>query len=110
MSNWTMLEPLEGRPNPCLHCPPIYPTLKLNRRIAVGFGFAGVSKGDEQVWTEDGDEKWADMPTLMTFENMARKDPDHSWEAVMHGPLHGETYQRQGRNLWVLVEKNKGFA
>jgi hypothetical protein len=29
---------------------------------------------------------------------------------VLDGPLHGETYQRQGKNHWVLVERNLGFA
>lgn len=111
MRDWTKLEPLPGRNNPCGCCPPIYPALSMHDRIAVGFGFAGVSRDGEMVWVEPfNSEEWDDMPTLMTFENMARKDPNHDWRAVMNGPLHGETYQRQGRNEWVLIKKTDGFA
>jgi hypothetical protein len=48
--------------------------------------------------------------TLRAAEARARKAPRHDWRIVLDGPLHGETYQRQGKNRWVLVEKNEGFA
>ena len=49
-------------------------------------------------------------PTLMRFENMARKDPDHDWRYEHYTAMHGELYQRQGKNQWVLVDSNKGWA
>ena len=111
MTKWEKLSPVKGRGNPCLNCQPIYPTLKMNRRVAVGFGMAGVTKDGAEMWSEpNGDYSWHDLPTLQTFENMARKDPDHDWRAFMFGPLHGEEYQRHGRNLWVLVKEEDGFA
>ena len=98
----------------CLNCPRPTKTLKMNRRIAVGFGFAGVIKDNEIIWSEplgyDITTEYNNLPTLMTFENMARKDPDHDWRVIMDGPLHGETYQRHGINEWVMVESNRGFA
>ena len=108
-TKWEKLEPLPGHGNPCLHCPPIVSKLKMYRRIAVGFGFAAITKDGEIIWTENGEE-FHECPTVMKAENMARKDPDHDWRIVLDGPLHGETYQRQDRNEWVLVEKNVGFA
>ncbi len=110
MSDWVKLKPLKGGSNPCRNCPPITSRLSIESRIAVGFGFAGITKGDKEIWTEQGNEEWEDLPLLIKFEVMARKDPEHDWQAVMNGPLHGEIYQRQGINHWVLVERNEGFA
>lgn len=84
----------------------------MNWRIAVGFGDAHVSRDGKVVWREDigPDSRWEDSWTVMRAENVARKDPNHDWRITLDGPLHGETYQRQGRNQWVLVKKNMGFA
>lgn len=51
-----------------------------------------------------------DYWTVSRVERLARQDPDHDWRIVLLGPLHGEVYQRHGRNQWVLVESNQGFA
>ena len=82
----------------------------MRSRIAVGFGYAAVTKDGEEVWSEGYGAPWNKLPTLRKFENMARKDPDHDWRAIMHGPLHGEEYQRHGKGKWVLVESNQGFV
>ena len=110
MSEWTKLEPLPGNPNPCSCCPPISPALSMDSRVAVGFGSAGILKDGRDIWHETAAVAWQDFPTLQTFEDMAKEDPDHDWVAYMYGPLHGEVYQRQGDDLWVLVEKDEGFA
>lgn len=83
--------------------------IKMNRRIGVGFGFAGVTKDSEIIWCEHNEE-WKDLPTLMRFENMARKDPDHDWRCHLDSLLHGEIFQRHDRNRWVLIISNAGFA
>ena len=101
---------LKGAPNPCLHCPPIQPTLHMRTRIAVGFGYAAVTCDGKGVWHEPPNAEWKKLWTVLKAENRARKNPDADWRIVMDGPLHGETYQRQGRNRWVLIEKNQGFA
>lgn len=103
------LPPLPGKPNPCLSCPPIVPKLSMRRRIAVGFGTASVERDGETVWEESGHE-YADCWTVQRAENRAAKQPLHDWRIILHGPMHGETYQRQGKGLWVLVERNQGFA
>lgn len=112
MPRWKKLPPLPGRVNPCLNCPPIVPTFRLNRRIAVGFGDAHVSCDGTVIWLEPiGPEaKFEDAWTGMRAENRARKNPNHDWRITLFGPLHGEVYQRQGRNRWVLVKTNPGFA
>lgn len=80
--------------------------------IAVGFGFAGAFKGDECVYDEsqiDGNS-WEDYATVADIEAMAKDDPEHDWQIRKYGPLHGETFQRQGEGRWVCIESNQGFA
>ena len=111
MSDWEKLPPYEGRVHQgCLICPIPPRKAKMNKRVAVGFGFAGITKDEEVIYSEPHDASWEELPTLMKFENMARKDPDHDWRLILDGPLHGEEYQRQGRNLWIMVSSNMGFA
>jgi len=81
----------------------------MNRRIGVGFGLACVEKDGRLVYIEHNQE-WKDLPTLMRFENIARKDPDHDWRVKLHTPLHGEEFQRHSKNNWVLIDSNGGFA
>lgn len=108
---WKLLPGLKTKANPCLNCPPILATAAMDMVIAVGFGSATVTKDgapvyDEQEAEHSGGRYW----TVKTAERAARKDPDHDWRINKHGPLHGESYQRQGENKWVLVETNEGFA
>lgn len=111
---WKKLKPLNGRINPCLCCPPIEAKACMKKIIAVGFGYAVVQKDGKIVL--DGEEKTSKAksmrgaPTFATAERMAAKDPDHDWRVVLYGPLHGESYQRQGKGSWLLVEANQGFA
>jgi hypothetical protein len=110
MTTWTKLPPLEGGFSGCLNCGYQHDKLKLNMRICVGFGEASVRKDGEFVWEEDGRMEYADCWTVQKAENRARKDPDHDWRITLDAPLSGRTYQRHGKNLWLLVEKNRGFA
>lgn len=110
MAQYPILPALDGRNNPCLNCPPIEPTLDMDRTIAVGFGQAFVARDDETVYYEKPDAEEDDYWTVAQAEAAAVADPDHDWRIVMDGPMHGETYQRQGVGRWVLVERNDGFA
>jgi hypothetical protein len=110
MARWKKLPPIEGGACGCLNCGRVHAKLKLNRRIAIGFGEASVRKDGILVWEEGPDVEFKECWTVQKAENRARKDPDHDWCITLYGPLHGEVYQRHGRNSWVLVEKNRGFA
>ena len=105
-------EPIvQGGPHPtCPVCAVIPTQAPMEKIIAVGFGVAFVSRDGEQVL--DG-ESVSDTDGFLTFadaEKMAVADPDHDWRVVLHGPLHGETYQRQGPSEWNCIERNDGFA
>lgn len=104
------LPPLEGKGNPCLNCPPILPSLPLDRVIAVGFGSSGVRRNGECIWEEMDAEESGEYWQVSDAEAHAMKDPDADWRIFFHGPLHGEEYQRQGVGQWVLVKKDEGFA
>jgi len=85
-------------------------TAPVNTRIYAGFGGWSITCDGEHKFQAGGDLDWKDYPTLRTFENMARKDPDHDWRAVLMTPLRDATYQRHGKNRWVLVASGMGFA
>lgn len=81
----------------------------MGKLIAVGFGSAYVTCDGLVVL--DGERPPTDeFVTFSDAEALAIADPDHDWLVVLHGPLHGETYQRQGAEQWVLIATNEGFA
>lgn len=92
----------------CLCCPGPTKTLPMNTRLYNGFG-GWIIKVDGGL-IHCAQNEYEDAPTLMKFENMARKDPEREWVAEIYLPLRGATYQRHGYNSWVLVETNMGFA
>lgn len=113
------LPPIEGGNNPCACCPPIPTQAPLDKVVAVGFGAAQVYCDDQFV--ADGETgimfrngvKERFEPWSLTFgdvEEMAILKPDSDWRITLNGPLHGETYQRQGPGQWVCIDRNEGFA
>lgn len=112
-------DPVEGGANPCPHCPPIPTQAPMDKLIAVGFGAAQVYRDGEFVadgetgivWRNGVKERRDEFLTFADAEAWAVEDGDgHDWQVVLHGPLHGETYQRQGPEQWVCIERNQGFA
>jgi hypothetical protein len=59
--------------------------------------------------TNEKEIKYEDAPTLMKFENMARKNPHADWRYLRITALHEEEYQRQGKNYWVMVRNCNAF-
>lgn len=105
------LKPLESKDIHvgCINCSTAARVAPMDMLIAVGFGSAIVTKDDELIYDENsisGDNYW----TVQDAENLAKLEPDCDWRIEKHGPLHGETFQRQGENNWVCVESNEGFA
>lgn len=98
----------KGRLNPCLHCPPIRSELHPAGRIAVGFGYAALLRDGKEVWSEPAGDYEDCLPVALATR-IALTQPACTWEIIMHGPLHGETY-RMWKGKWLLVEKNLGFA
>lgn len=81
--------------------------------IAVGFGYAGLTKDGEEIYSEPMGPDDVPEDAYMTgaqAEALAAADPDHDWRIVLHGPLSGRTYQRHGEGQWPLVLQDEGFA
>ena len=102
---FTKLPQLEHGYVGCLNCGPHPTTMPVNTPLAVGFGVVSVSKDGEVIWNGDDEHVW-----LRRFEWRAAKDPDHDWRVKFDSPMKMNVYQRQGENLWVLVETGPGFA
>lgn len=107
---WTKQPPIKGTIHGCLHNP-VYDVAPMDMEIAVGFGYAIVTKDGEKVY----EERIADIAklpywTVQDAENEALKDPDHDWRIELYAPLYGRTFQRQGDGEWVLIGENEGFA
>jgi hypothetical protein len=110
---WQKLPALPAYTNPCLHCQPSSAVAELDSEISVGFGDAHLSVNGTVVWDCEAWARvapWADLFTFADAERCAAMWPDNDWRVVLHGALHGKTYQRQGPGMWVLVERNRGFA
>lgn len=82
--------------------------------VAVGFGSACVTAGDaliidEQEWIDTNEFDGAEV-SLALVERVAKTRPELEWLISMHGPLSGQTYQRQGDDNWALIHRDDGFA
>lgn len=82
----------------------------MNIKIIAGFGLAMITMNGEPIYIERPNIEWNDAPTLMKFENMARKNPDNDWRYILELPLRSAIYQRHGKNNWVLIKTGLGFA
>lgn len=89
----------------CLACSTASLTLSMDRVLATGFGMVAVRRDGVCIWSDDDPEK-----TAQEFEDLAAGDPDHNWQIEFVGPMHGETYQRHGKENWVCIASNEGFA
>ncbi len=107
---WKKLPGIRGGRHGCLNCGYTYTKLSMRGKIIAGFGGAIITKNSLTIYNEPPEIEWETAPTLMKFENMARKDPDCDWRFSLDLPLRSATYQRHGKNEWVLIEKGMGFA
>jgi len=95
----------------CLCCPTPTVHADLEKQICVGFGSAIATRNGQCIYDGEADLQQDKEPkTIGEIEEIAKLEPDEDWRIEFYGPLHGETYQRQGENLWVMIESNMGFA
>lgn len=110
-TTWKKEPETEGKHGGCLNCEPRPSFFQPDWVIGVGFGYAGLHRDGEPVWTEPNEPESDDeYMTGAKAEELAAADPDHDWRIVMDGPLSGRTYQRHAAGEWALIEQNQGFA
>lgn len=85
--------------------PPPEESLSLETRLSVGFGWVSVQCDGQTIWHGDNDRK-----KLKSVERQARREPYRRWTVEFYGPMSGAIYERKGRDEWVLISKNAGFA
>ena len=102
---------IEGGHGGCLHCGYQYDVLPMGCIIAVGFGYASLTKNGAEIYEEPNNPESEDeIMTAQQAEDLAKQDPDHDWRIHLVAPLSERHYQRQGDAQWVLYEKGQGFA
>ena len=110
-SEFELLPPFEGVVHQgCLSCPPVTKLSDMNMHVAVGFGFAAITKNGEVYYSEPVMSEFYDTRILREFEQIAQSDPDNDWRLILDAPLRDREYQRQGFEKWVLVKSGMGFA
>ena len=87
--------------------PPRQTIAPMDMMIAVGFGYANVTRDGKIIFEERQDEE--KYHELSEFEEMAQKDPDHDWRVLLDAPLRSQEYQRHGKNKWVLIARGSGW-
>jgi len=100
-----------------LNCSLVKPErMPLNTRLEQSFGGAHITKNGKvfffpDIWNKGTIQAYAKKcKTLQWVENQARKSPNNDWRLIFANPLWGAVYQRQGKNNWILVKRNNGFA
>lgn len=101
---------IEGGTGGCLCCPATVSKLPMTTRLYQGFGGWSIKKDGVHIYSGESGKKFNEYPTLLKFENQARKEPNIEWIAQVDLPLRSGVYQRHGKNSWVLIEKGNGFA
>lgn len=110
-TTWTKLPAIQGKQQPCLHAGVAESLFPPDGVIAVGFGYAGVHRDGEPVYSEpDCEDENAKYMTGAEAEALAAADPDHDWRILLQGAMSGREYQRHDAGRWVLVHQDEGFA
>jgi len=92
----------------CLTCQAAETVFPYDGLIAVGFGYAALTKDGEVVIQEGPNDE--EIMTCADAEKLAEANPDHDWRIHLVGPLRERLFQRQGVGNWVLIKQGEGFA
>ena len=105
------LQGVKGGAGGCPCCGYTHEHLPMDKLIAVGFGYAAVTKNGEEVYNElDRENENTPLWTTKDAEIIAKQEPNNDWRIHLEAPLSERHYQRQDDGLWVLFEKGPGFA
>jgi len=108
---WKKKPAIEAGGPACLCCGTPTSMFPMDGLIAVGFGFASVTRDGQSVYEEpNADPEDGDFWTGADAEKAAQADPDHDWRIHKHAALYEAVYQRHGEGQWVLIERGEGFA
>lgn len=104
------LPAIKGGVSGCVNCGYTDDILPLDTRLYSGFGGWVISKNGFQFFRENANSEYDNSKPLSNIELIAKKEPNSDWRAHLDLPMRSATYQRQGDNKWILVERGEGFA
>lgn len=95
----------------CLNCPQTEEMLDLDTVLYNGFGGYKVTKNSKTFYEADPSVElpWEKYWKLSKIEKIAQNQRG-KWRVILNNPLRGATWERKGKNKWVLIESNQGFA
>jgi hypothetical protein len=77
--------------------------------IAVGVGYAALTRDGETVYQEDRAGQHEPM-TVAQAERLAQREPDRDWRIHLVAQLDDRHYRRQGAGVWVIYERGYGLS
>jgi hypothetical protein len=77
--------------------------------IAVGVGYAALTRDGQTVYEEDRTGE-RDLMTVAQAERIAQRDPDREWRIHLVAQLDDRHYRREGRGRWVIYERGYGMS
>lgn len=83
--------------------------LPLEANIAVGIGFAALTRGGWLIF-EEGDHAGAGPMTVAEAEKLAQRAPEHEWCIHLVGPDAERHYKRVGQAQWKLYQWGSGIG
>ncbi|MBN2744502.1 MAG: hypothetical protein JXR39_11475 [Marinilabiliaceae bacterium] len=104
------LPAIKGGVAGCLNCGYTDDILPLDTKLYSSFGGWMISKNGIQFFREKANVEYDNSKPLSAIELIAKEEPQSDWRAHLDLPLRSATYQRQGDNNWILVERGEGFA
>jgi len=85
--------------------------LNLHAELSVGFGECEVTRDGVIIWSHtDACFHACPIWKVKEAEKVAAKDPGKDWRIHFEETRWSGTYQRQGKNKWVLIRKGGGFS
>jgi hypothetical protein len=77
--------------------------------IAVGIGYAALTKDGETVYEEDRTGE-RELMTVAQAERLAKREPDREWRIHLVAQLDDRHYRREGAGRWVIYERGYGMS
>jgi len=77
--------------------------------IAVGIGYAALTRDGKTVYEEDRTGQ-RDLMTVAQAERLAQQEPDREWRIHLVAQLDDRHYRREGAGRWVIYERGYGMS
>jgi len=77
--------------------------------IAVGLGYAALTRDGSPVYEENG-KRHCDLMKVAQAEELALREPDRDWRIHLIAQRENRHYRRSGPGVWELYERGYGLS